>query len=68
MISELIFGEDIKNFWISTQHWKEPHGRWITNEIQNDPTQSHMFMLKNDDAYVGLQALVSISNSIQPIM
>jgi hypothetical protein len=47
---------------------KQPHGRWTTNEIQNDPTQFHMFMLKNDDAYVGLQALVSISDSIQPIM
>ncbi len=49
-------------------NWKEPHGRWITNKIQSDPTQFHMFMLKNDDACVGLQALVSIKDSIQPIM
>lgn len=27
-----------------------------------------MFKLKNDDAYVGLQALISIDESIQPII
>ncbi len=45
---------------------KEPHGSQVTNNVQIGLTKFDMFMLQSDDAYVSLQAPISIDESIQP--
>ncbi len=48
--------------------WKEPCGRHIIDNVQIDLCGFDMFRLQNDDAYVGLQAAITVDESIQPIV
>ncbi len=40
--------------------------KWIIEQVQSDPIEFDMFRLENNDAYVGLQAPISIDETIQP--
>jgi hypothetical protein len=45
---------------------KEPRQRQVIDKIQIDFTEFDMFTLENLDVYVGVQAPISIDESIQP--
>ncbi len=47
---------------------KEPCGRRVIDKVQTNPTKFDMFSLENLDAYVGLQAPISIDELIQPVV
>ncbi len=47
---------------------KEPCQRQVIDKVQIDFIDFDMFMLENLDAYVGVQAPISIDESIQPFL
>jgi len=47
---------------------KEPRKKQVPDKVQIDFIEFDMFMLETFDAYVGVQAPISIDESIQPLV
>ncbi len=67
-VDQVVFCNDPKERGWKLVLRKEPHGKWVTKQVQSDPTKFDMFRLENDNAYVVLQAPISIDEAIQPTM
>ncbi len=65
-VDQMFFSNDPKERGWKVVLKKEPHGKWVTEQVQFDPIEFDMFRPKNNDAYVGLQAPSSTDEAIQP--
>jgi hypothetical protein len=68
MLIKCFFPNDPKERGWKVILWKEPCGRHVIDNVQIDLCEFDMFRLQNDDAYAGLQVLITIDESIQPVV
>ncbi len=67
-VDQVFFFNDCKERGWKVVIKKEPCGRRVIDKVQTDLTKFDMFKLENLDAYVGLQGLISIDESIQLVV
>ncbi len=67
-VDQIFFPSDPKERGWKIILWKEPYGRHVIDNVQIDLREFDMFKLQNDDAYAGLQAPITIDESIQLVV
>ncbi len=67
-VDQVFFSNDFKERGWKVVIKKEPCGRQVIDKVQIDLTKFDMFKLENDDAYVGLQAPMSIDKLVQLVV